>query len=145
VAAVAFVVIAVPTAIIETPVFGREVPVRWWDGVLLAISSLLMGMVWATRTPSLEAGDGDGPPDATAELDDDERSGRRRSVVAGALMFLAVGCPTCNKLVLVALGTSGALSWFAPIQPILGLVGVGLLVWTLRRRLRATGPQSCVV
>ena len=66
-------------------------------------------------------------------------------MIGGLLTFLAVGCPTCNKLVLVALGTSGALSWFAPIQPVLGLAAVALLVVTLRRRLRSVGSLSCSV
>ena len=141
VGAVAFVAIAVPTAIIPTPVFGRTVPPHWWDLVLLAVSSLLVGMVWASRTPRPTVDTGtaaDGAP-----LDTDELAGRRRSVAGGLLTFLAVGCPTCNKLVLVALGTSGALSWFAPIQPVLGLAALALLVVTLRRRLRSVGPVGC--
>lgn len=137
VAAVAFVVIAVPTAIIPNPVFGRLVATRWWDPVILAVSSLLLGMVWAARR-----GPTGGEPTAAAS-DADEVRGRRRSVAGGFLTFLAVGCPTCNKLVLVALGTSGALSWFAPIQPVLGIAAVVLLAVTLRRRLRAVGPLSC--
>jgi hypothetical protein len=137
VAAVAFVVIAVPTAVIPNPVFGRLVATRWWDPVLLATSSLLLGMVWASRRGAT------GPDIAASPLDADEVRGRRRSVAGGFLTFLAVGCPTCNKLVLVALGTSGALSWFAPIQPVLGIAGVALLAVTLRRRLRSVGPLSC--
>jgi hypothetical protein len=132
VAAVAFVVVAVPTDVLPNPVFGRQVPVRWWEPVLLALSSVLVGMVWAARRTAPDL-----PPSP------DEAAGRRRSVVATGLTFLAVGCPTCNKLVLVALGTSGALSWFAPIQPALGAAAVVLLVVTLRRSLRASGPLAC--
>ena len=39
----------------------------------------------------------------------------------------AVGCPVCNKLVLLALGASGAVSWFAPIQPFLAIASVVLM------------------
>jgi hypothetical protein len=59
------------------------------------------------------------------------------------LSFFAVGCPICNKVVVVALGTSGALSWFAPVQPYLGVVALGLLAWALRVRLR--GEVACPV
>ena len=45
--------------------------------------------------------------------------------------------------VLVVLGTSGAMSWFAPFQPVLGAAAVVLLAVTLRRTLRATGPLAC--
>ena len=52
VGAVAFVAIGVPTAIVPNPVFGRTVAPHWWDIALLVASSLLVGMVWASRTPS---------------------------------------------------------------------------------------------
>ncbi|HEY5488873.1 MAG TPA: hypothetical protein VIK00_03465, partial [Candidatus Limnocylindrales bacterium] len=55
--------------------------------------------------------------------------------------FLAIGCPVCNKIALVLLGTSGAMTVFAPIQPILGAASIVLLAGTLtwRFRLRARG------
>jgi hypothetical protein len=132
VAAVAFTAVAIPTAIIPNPIFGRQVVVRWWDPVVLAVSSVLIGMLWAARRSP-----------AGSPVEPAEASARKRSLVGGALTFLAVGCPTCNKLVLVVLGTSGALSWFAPVQPILGVAAVVLLAVTLRRTLRTTGPLAC--
>jgi hypothetical protein len=55
---------------------------------------------------------------------------------AGAfLSFLAVGCPVCNKIALVALGYSGALQYFAPLQPFLAVAGLGLLTYALINRL----------
>jgi len=53
------------------------------------------------------------------------------------LGLLAVGCPVCNKLVVVLLGVSGALALFAPIQPFLALGGLALLALALRRVVRA--------
>ena len=55
----------------------------------------------------------------------------------GILTFLAVGCPICNKLVLVFLGVSGALAYFEPVQLYLGIGSVILLVWTLLLRSRS--------
>jgi hypothetical protein len=49
----------------------------------------------------------------------------------GFLSFLAVGCPVCNKLVVLLLGTSGALSIFAPLQIYTGIASLLLLAWTL--------------
>ncbi len=63
--------------------------------------------------------------------------------VGGLLAFFAVGCPVCNKLVLLALGTSGAITWFAPFQPILAFASVLLMAWALRMRLRTMA--SCAV
>lgn len=66
---------------------------------------------------------------------------------AGGLgAFLAIGCPVCNKVALVLLGASGALSIWAPLQPLLGLVSVALLAGALawRLRMRALG-SACPV
>ena len=50
---------------------------------------------------------------------------------------LAVGCPTCNKLVVLLLDTTGALTFFAPLQLYIGIASVLLLGWTLLLRARA--------
>lgn len=65
----------------------------------------------------------------------------RSMALGGVLAYLAVGCPVCNKLVLVALGSSGAMTWFAPLQPILAGLGVVVMVWALLIRL--AGEVSC--
>ncbi|WP_407698922.1 hypothetical protein [Streptomyces katsurahamanus] len=57
-------------------------------------------------------------------------------MAAGALSVFAVGCPVCNKLVVLALGMSGAMSYWAPAQPVLALLSLGLLAHSLVRRLR---------
>ncbi len=130
------VVMGVPTALIPTPVFGREVPVTLWAWPVLLATSVLSGLLLATyvRQP-----DQSGRTDAGAT--DDAPRASRSGTIGGLLSFLAVGCPVCNKLALVALGYSGALQWFAPVQPVLAAVGVGLLAWALRQRLR--GQIAC--
>ena len=65
----------------------------------------------------------------------------RLGVAAGLVTFFAVGCPVCNKLVLLALGASGAVTWFAPLQPILAVASVVVMAIALRLRLR--GERSC--
>jgi len=55
----------------------------------------------------------------------------------------AVGCPVCNKLVVLALGAGGALTYFAPVQPVMALLTLGLLLYALRARL--AGEKSCPV
>jgi hypothetical protein len=67
----------------------------------------------------------------------------RAGGLGGALAFFAVGCPVCNKLVVVALGASGALRWFEPIQPFLAGASIALLAVALRARLR--GELACSV
>lgn len=125
-------VIAVPTDLIDTPLFWREVPPTWWSWPALLVSAALAGLLTATYV----AVPGTSGPAV------DERP-RRGGYVGGFLTFFAVGCPVCNKLVLLALGTSGAMTWFEPVQPLLQVVAVALLAWALRVRLR--GQASCAV
>jgi hypothetical protein len=56
---------------------------------------------------------------------------------SGVLTFFAVGCPICNKLVIVLLGISGALTYFEPLQLYLGIASLIFLVWTLLLRVRS--------
>jgi hypothetical protein len=57
------------------------------------------------------------------------------------LSFLAAGCPVCNKLVVLAVGTTGALDYFRPLQPLLGLASLVLLGVALRVRLQVRAPR----
>lgn len=129
--ALTVVVIAVPTDLIDTPVFGREVPPTWWSWPALLVSAVLSGLLFATYVRN-----GDEPEQ------EDRRSGRLGGA-GGLLTFFAVGCPVCNKLVLLALGTSGAMTYFEPVQPVLSVAAIGLLVWAVYKRL--TGQLSCAV
>lgn len=124
----ALLAIGVPTAIIETPIFGREVPVRTQDYLVWAVTGLLLLPIAATFTVTMGGThDGVQPSDR----------GRRAVFGGGLLSFIAVGCPVCNKLVLLALGTSGALNVFGPAQVYLGIASLGLLGYTLVVRARA--------
>ena len=126
-AALFVLVVAIPTDLIDTPVFGREFPPTAWAWPSLIVSSLLAGLLVATYVDPAPR--------------DDEPALRRGGWLGGALTFLAVGCPTCNKLALLALGSTGAVQWFEPVQPLLQVLAVALLGWALHRRL--LGELSC--
>jgi hypothetical protein len=125
-AAVATVVFAlavgVPTGVVPTPLYTRMTPVVWWNYPVWAGTAVLGGLVVATylRRP------GDSAP----------RSGAGAASGGGLLAAFAVGCPVCNKLVVAALGASGAMSIWAPLQPVLGVLSLVGLGWALRRRLK---------
>lgn len=121
--------IGLPTEMIPNPVFVRMTPVLWWNYPIWVATSVLSGLLLATYVR-----DGD------AVVDDRPT---RRGGVGGLLAYFAVGCPVCNKLVVIALGTSGAMSWFAPLQPVLAVAALVLLVIALRGRLR--NATSCAV
>jgi len=139
------------SAIIPNPVFGRQIAPEPFAIVVWLLSGPLMGLlagtylapppVVAAASPMLggavafEAGPGD--------------EARRTSALGyagGLAAFLAIGCPVCNKVALVLLGTSGALSIWAPLQPLVGFASVAPLAASLawRLRMRARG-NACPV
>jgi hypothetical protein len=121
------VVVGLPTVLIPNSVFARAVPVTWWAWPVLIITAVLAGLLGATYIRD------NGTPGA--------KPSSRAGMLGGVLSYLAVGCPVCNKIALLALGYSGALRWFAPAQPWLAAAGVGLLAYAFRRRLR--GEIAC--
>jgi hypothetical protein len=126
--------LGLPTDVIPNPVFGRPVPVTWWSYPVLAVSAVLGGLLLATyvREPGTDV---------------DERPARVGGV-GGALSFFAIGCPVCNKLVVLALGTVGARQWFEPVQPLLAAAPVVLgvlplgLVAALRQQVHGCASGS---
>ena len=132
--AIAAVLIAVPSDLIDTPIFGRPVEVRWIDYVILAVTSALIGLIFAIR-----------PPAASSELAEATERQGTRTIWGGFVSFLAVGCPVCNQAVVALVGVGGALSWWAPVQPFVGLLAVALLLYTLRKRLNTYKLTACPV
>ncbi|MEI6689289.1 MAG: hypothetical protein WCN97_08035 [Thermoleophilia bacterium] len=115
-------VIAIPTDLIPNSLFGRQVEATAWAWPVAIITAVLAGVLIALPRPS------------------SCRPATRTGIIGGGLTYLAVGCPTCNHLVVLALGATGALTWFAPIQPYLALIALAVLlgaivhrVWLLRR------------
>jgi hypothetical protein len=129
--------VAVPTDLVDTPLFGREIPPTWWSWPALLVSSALAGLLTATYVAAPRPTGDEGLPAGGPGGDGPRRGG----YLGGFLTFFAVGCPVCNKLVLLALGSSGAMTWFEPVQPVLQLVAVAVLIWALRLRLR--GDATC--
>lgn len=122
-AALTVLVTAVPTAMIPTPFFGRDVPTTTWAWPVLIATSVLAGLVAGTYVARRDPSEGG-------------ESGSRWGAAGALTTFFAVGCPVCNKLVLLALGYSGALQYFAPVQPLLAATAIALLLWALVTRVR---------
>ena len=119
-------VIGLTTAIFENWFFVRMTPVRAQDYVIWLLSSVLMGLIVGSYfVASSTSGDG-------------------KLLSGGLLSVLAVGCPTCNKLVVLLLGTTGALTFFAPLQLYIGIASVLLLGWTLVLRTKVLAGMFSV-
>ena len=136
-------------AIIPNPVFGRQIPPEPFAIAVWLVSAPLMGLLGATYSAAAT-------PTATATLSiplvldpaggSSARQGTTLGTAASLGAFLAIGCPVCNKIALVLLGASGAMTLFAPLQPLIGAVSLVLLAGTLawRFRLRARGGACSV-
>lgn len=128
-AAVTALAIGIPTDIIANPWFGREIPVRWWEYPVFAVTVLLTAAWFGIQARPSDKSSGAVP-------------------TAGAVLaFLAVGCPVCNKLVLLAIGASGAMGFWAPLQPVVAAASVVLMTGAVayRWRRRDCGPEQCGV
>lgn len=122
-----YLFIAIPTDLIANPVFGRDVPPTTWSRTALGVSSVLAGLLAATYVAT---------PDSAPRA----REGRL-GAAGGMVTFFAVGCPVCNKLALLALGYSGAIKFFGPLQPYLAVGAIALLGWAFVGRVRR--EKSC--
>ncbi len=129
-AAATVLVVAIPTDLIDTPWFSRQVPPTWWAWPVLIVSAVLAGLVAATYVSH--------PAEAAPRALEN-----RLGMAGGVATFFAVGCPVCNKLVLLALGTTGALQFFEPVQPYIAALSIGLLGWALAARVRR--ENSCAI
>jgi hypothetical protein len=128
----ALVVLGLPSGILPNPVFIRTLPTQPADVAVWLITAPLIGFTLATYVVRPHAaGHGDG--------------GGARLGLGGLTAYFAIACPVCNKIVLLALGVSGALDVYAPLQPIIGVASVALLTGTLAWRLRqlARGCSRC--
>lgn len=120
-------VVGIPTGVVPTSLYTRMTPVQWWNYPVLVATVVLAGLAIATY---VRPAAGNSP--------------RMGGMTGGGLLSaFAIGCPICNKLVVAALGVSGALDIWAPIQPFLGLSALALLGFALIHRLR--GEVSCSV
>lgn len=136
------VFIGLATVLIPNPVFARDIPPVWWNYPVWVLTSLFSGMLLASYLKSPQ----EPVADPNQSADNAGVPGRRngRLGAGGAILaWFAVGCPVCNKIALLALGYSGAIAWFAPIQPFLAVLALLLTLVALVGRLR--GMVACPV
>ena len=121
----AALVLGLPTRLIPNGIWTRTVPTSPFDYGIWVLSFVLIGPLAAMMVlyPL--------PKVATP------RSGGKVRVVASSLLsFLSVGCPVCNKVVVLLFGLGGAMTIFNPVRPWLGVFSVLILSVTLFLRVR---------
>ena len=147
------VVLGIVTVIIPNPIFHRDIPPTVWSYPVLVVTALLSGMLMATYVketlPEVAhdrrhggVGEEGGVSATPRELKDE--AAERTSIMGMIGTFgawFAIGCPVCNKLALLALGYSGAITYFAPLQP--WLAGVSLVLLAVGLVVRLSGEVAC--
>jgi len=111
--------VGIPSGVIPNPYFIRPLDARPTDYVFLAVITALAVALGATY----------GVP-RSCSLQDSKALG------SGLLLFIGIGCPVCNKVVLALAGASGALTYFEPIQPLFSLAAITVMGVALALRVR---------
>ena len=121
-----FLALGLPTDVIDNPVFGRAIDETPWAMPVLLLTAVLSGLLLGTYVNAR-------PFDRAA----------KSGTFGGLLAYFAIGCPVCNKLVLLALGTTGAVNYFEPVQPYLAGLGIVALAYAFHRRVMTA--DSCAL
>ena len=123
-ALIIFFVFGIATVLIKNTFFTRMTPVYWYDYVFLVLTSILSGAyigLWHYNKNNQK----------------NINSKCNYAATGGAVGgFFSFGCAICNKLLIWVLGLSGVIAYFMPIQPILGVISVALLSYTVYLQLR---------
>jgi hypothetical protein len=104
--------------VIPNPFTTRVLPVNIWNVLSVAVPGALTGPLAATylvRWPTACRVGG-------------------RAGAGGVLSCLGAACPVCNRIVVAAIGVSGATDYFRPLQPLLAVGSTLLLGLALRAR-----------
>ncbi len=111
--------VGIPSGVIPNPFFVRPLDARATDFVFLGAMAALAVALGATY----------GVPAACPPQDG-------KALGSGLLLFVGIGCPVCNKVVLLLVGATGAVTYFEPIQPLFSLAAFALMAVALALRLR---------
>lgn len=109
--------------------YGRVVPVAWWNWLTLLLSPVLIALIAGTFVTG-------GSSSRRAR-----RASKAGTGAGAAVGTIAMSCPVCSPLAIPLFGTSGVLSFLAPLRGLVAALSIGLLLVTLVIRLRAI--QAC--
>ena len=106
-----FAAAAVVTVLIPNHFYKRMTPIYWYDYVILAMISALLGL-YMGRALFMRG-----------------RKAKCDYAAGGGMVggFFAVSCSLCSAILVALFGATALLTDFEPLQPALGLASIGLL------------------
>lgn len=107
-----FAVLGTVTAVWSNPFFVRMTPVGPWELGATTLTAILAGVTVGLWVPKCRL---------------------RTSGVGGVASFLGIGCPTCNKVLMLLFGGPALLAWFDPVRPYLAAAGVIVMAFAAVR------------
>ena len=107
-------------ALWPNPLFVRMTPTSGFELIVLVGQAILAGLYFGIQR---------------------KRPGHAVAGTGNVLAFLGIGCPVCNKLLLLAFGSALLLEYFEPVRLYIGLAGLGLIGYALWCKL--TPRASC--
>jgi hypothetical protein len=110
-----FIFFGIGVAIIPNPIFLRMMPSNIFDYLFLASTSVLSGIYYALPEKKLCKTD-------------------KISFGGMILGFLAFGCPTCNKLLVLFLSYSFLFTVFDSLRPIIGVISIVTLLYAIHKK-----------
>lgn len=115
-----FMFFGIPTALIPNSLYIRMIPATPLDYVFLGATSVLLGgyvgLLYYRKS-----------------------GGTKEDLAAmggGLAGIFAFGCPICNVLLVSLVGSSALLTYYEPVRPLIGIVGVALLGGAVYLRMR---------
>ncbi len=109
---VLFFLFALPSAMISNPFFIRMTPPTKYEWFILITTAILGGIYIGLYYYKKQQ----------------QNTKATCAATSGSFLgFLAYGCAFCNKILIFILGVSGVMTYFLPIQPYLGALGIILL------------------
>ncbi len=123
---VVFLVLGIPTALIPTTIFLRQIPANFFDYIFLFATSSLIGVY------------------VSLSFSNKKQDRSAYGILSGTVASLfAFGCPICNALLVSLFGSTALLVYFEPFRPILGAISIAILSLMVYIKMRSNRCKTC--
>lgn len=126
---VIFLILGIFTALVPSNLFIRMISVTTIDYIFLILTSIMLGSYFALHFYS---------------KDIHKKINSKEDYVAtgGAIpSIFAFSCPICNIILVLLFGATVVLTYFDPLRPVLGAIGIGILGLALYLKIK--NIRSC--